>query len=293
MTLAAANDRRKLRLPHFIAILVLAALPLAVTQFASAHGAKGPQRHQEGPKPTIVLEHGAWADGSSWSGVIERLQRRGYTVAAPPNPLRGLGYDSRYLADFLSTLVGPVIVVGHSYGGAVITDAATGNPNVKALVYVDAFIPAEGESLMDLLGAKPGSCIGGDPAKTFRFAPYPDAPEGDVDLYLQTQPNQPYPGFARCFANGVPADQAAALAASQRPLALDATSAPSGPPAWQTIPSWSVIGELDRVLPPAEQQAMSQRAGAHITTLPAGHLSLVSKPSAVTGVIVRAVRATD
>lgn len=107
-----------------------------------------------------MLGHGAWADGSSWAGVIQRLQRRGYTVDAPPDPLRGLAFDSSHLADYLSTITGPIILVGHSYGGAVITNAATGNPNAKALVYVDAFTPAQGESLSQLVAAQPGSCLG-------------------------------------------------------------------------------------------------------------------------------------
>jgi pimeloyl-ACP methyl ester carboxylesterase len=274
----------------------LAACALAVTTAVAATSAAAAETRPAaspapGPKPTIVLEHGAWADASSWAGVIARLQLAGYTVDAPPNPLRGLSYDSTYLADYLKTITGPIILVGHSYGGAVITNAATGNPDVKALVYVDAFIPAQGETLLQLIGAQPGSCLAGNPANVFTTVPYPGAPSGDADVYLQTAPDGTYPGFAQCFANGLPASEAAVLAATQRPLAFSAATAPSGVPAWQTIPSWSVIGTADHAIPPAEQLIMSERANAHITEIDAGHLSLLSDPGAVTWVIIEAARA--
>jgi pimeloyl-ACP methyl ester carboxylesterase len=291
MNLASAARRTRRRVIVTAAALAVAGLLISASQIASAQTAAAHQA-QPGPKPTIVLEHGAWADASSWSAVIERLQRAGYTVDAPPDPLRGLAYDSSYLADYLKTITGPIILVGHSYGGAVITNAATGNPDVKALVYVDAFIPAQGQTLLQLIAAQPGSCLAGNPADVFTAVPYPGAPAGDVDLYLKTAPDLPYPGFAQCFANGLPAAEAAVLAATQRPLAFSAASAPSGIPAWQTIPSWSVIGTADHVIPPAEQLVMSQRANAHITEIDAGHLSLISDPTAVTSVIIQAACAT-
>jgi pimeloyl-ACP methyl ester carboxylesterase len=237
-----------------------------------------------------VLEHGAWADGSSWAGVIGLLQADGYTVYAPPNPLRGLAKDSATLADFLKTLTGPVILVGHSYGGMVIANAATGNPNVKALVSINAFIPLQGETAFGLTAAQPGSCVGS--ADAFNAMPYPGAPAGDFDTYLKAGPDLPYPGFAQCFANGLLARRAAVLAATQRPIAFSAGSDPSGVPAWLTIPSWSLIGTADHVIPPAEQIFMSKRAHAHITEISAGHLSLISHPAAVTAVILASVRAT-
>jgi pimeloyl-ACP methyl ester carboxylesterase len=237
-----------------------------------------------------VLEHGAWADGSSWDAVIGLLQADGYTVYAPPDPLRGLANDSATLADFLETIAGPVVLVGHSYGGMVITNAATGNANVKALVYIDAFLPAQGETAFGLTAAQPGSCVGS--ANAFKVVPYPGAPAGDFDTYLKTGPDLPYPGFARCFANGLPASQAAMLAVTQRPAAFSSGSAPSGVPAWQTIPSWSLIGTADHVIPPAEQLFMSKRAHARITEIDAGHLSLISHPGAVTRVIIAAAQAT-
>lgn len=176
------------------------------------------------------------------------------------------------------------MLVGHSYGGAVITDAAVGDPEIKALVYVDAFIPAEGESIGSLLALPQGagSCIGGDPASVFDTVPFPGAPSGDVDLYLE--PTE-FPG---CFASGLSPSEAAALAAAQRPLAANAVTDVSGTPAWETIPSWAVVGTADKVIPPALQTFMADRAGAHITDVNAGHLSLLSNPAAVASVIVDA-----
>jgi pimeloyl-ACP methyl ester carboxylesterase len=232
----------------------------------------------------IVLEHGAWADASSWNNIISRLQRRGFTVYAPPNPLRGLPQDSAYLHQFLTqnaALKGkPIVLVGHSYGGAVITNAAVGDPEIRALVYVDAFIPAKGDTIGGLARR---SCLGPD---SFNPVPYPGGPPGDVDLYIKPDL---VPG---CFANGLPASQAAVIAATQRPLAASAFTEPSGPPAWKTIPSWAVIGTADHVIPPAQLTFMAKRAGAHITDVNAGHLSLIAKPSIVTRVILEAVQAT-
>jgi len=174
MNLARAARPTRLRLIIVTAVLAVAGLLAATTQAASARTSG---HHVAlwggGPKPTIVLEHGAWADASSWDKVIVQLHEDGFTVYAPPNPLRGVTYDSTYLSDFLSTIPGPIVLVGHSYGGFVITNAATGNANVKALVYVDAFIPDQGETLLDLVSAQPGSCLGGNPADVFNFAPYP------------------------------------------------------------------------------------------------------------------------
>jgi pimeloyl-ACP methyl ester carboxylesterase len=291
MNLTRAAGLTMLRVTATAAALAVAGLLISTSQAASAQTGTA-RGGQPGPKPTIVLEHGAWADASSWDGVIQRLQQAGYTVDAPPDPLQGLSYDSAYLADYLKTITGPIILVGHSYGGAVITNAATGNPNVKALVYVDAFIPAKGETLLQLIAAQPGSCLAGNPANVFTAVPYPGAPAGDVDLYLKTTPDPPYPGFAQCFANGLPTAEAAVLAATQRPLAFSAASAPSGVPAWKTIPSWSLIGTADHVIPPAEQLFMSKRAKSHITEIAAGHLSLISDPAAVARVILEAARAT-
>lgn len=279
----------RMRIMLISVVLAVAGLLVSPSQIAPA-GATTFHAAGDRPKPTSVLEHGAWADASSWTGEIQLLQADGYTVYAPPDPLRGLANDSATLADFLSTISGPIVLAGHSYGGMVITNAATGNPNVKALVYVNAFIPAQGETAFGLTAAQPGSCVGS--ANAFTGAPYPGAPAGDFDTYLKAGPDAPYPGFAQCFANGLSAGQAADLAATQRPIAFSAGSDLSGLPAWQTIPSWSLIGTADHVIPPAEQLFMSQRANAHITEIDAGHLSLISNPGAVTRVILAVVRAT-
>jgi len=257
---------------------------VAMAWFAAPPGVGASGGASAAGKPTIVLEHGAWADATSWRNVIERLQRRGFTVLAPPNPLRGWVTDSAYLRSFLRTISGPVVLVGHSYGGFVITNAAVGNPAVKALVYVDAFIPDAGENLLQ---RTTGSCLGGDPTKNFNIVPFP----GGVDLYVKTEADPPFPGLAECFTSGLPAAEAAVVAAVQRPIALNALAEPSGPPAWRTIPAWALVGNEDRVITPAEQTFMAERAHAHVATTDAGHLSLVSRPDAVTDLIVAAVDA--
>src|SRR5262249_43844232 len=241
---------------------------------------------------TIVLLHGAWADAAGWNGVTARLQADGYTVWAVPNPLRGLSSDAAYVASILNTITGPIILVAHSYGGAVITNAATGNPNVKALVYIDGFAPDEGETGYQLLGMPPPSgaspsCLLGDPSTVFNAVPYPGAQNGDVDLYLKPEV---YPS---CFANTLPAKQAAVLAASQRPITFSAGAAPSGPPAWKTIPSWYLVGTLDKVIPPYVQMFMAQRAHAQIVEVKAPHPSMISNPEAVATLIETAAQAVS
>jgi pimeloyl-ACP methyl ester carboxylesterase len=217
--------------------------------------------------------------------VIERLQDRGFTVVAPPNLLRGVSQDAPYLASYLQTIPGPIVLVGHSYGGFVITNAATGNPNVKALVYIDAVVPDEGET-MGGLAAGTDSCVIVDGA----FKEVPIA--GGVDLYLRWEADPPYAGFLGCFANGVDEETARLLFATQRPAAAAQFADPSGPPAWRTIPSWGLIGTLDRVIPATLQEEMYERAGAHISRVKAGHLSLITRPNAVVRVILSAVKAT-
>jgi pimeloyl-ACP methyl ester carboxylesterase len=275
-----------------IAVLAVAAIvliPSVAHARASATMSKAPPA-----KPTIVLVHGAWADGSSWGAVAERLQDDGYTVDVPPNPLRSLKSDSEYLADYLRTVNGPIVLVGHSYGGAVITNAATGNPNVKALVYVDAFLPDQGEEIQQLVAAQPGSCLGGggDPTRVFSFGMDPSQPTADPDLYLKVGADGPYPGFRACFANDLSRRSAAVLASSQRPLAFGAISEASGVPAWKTIPSWDLVGTADHVIPLAEQMFMASRAGSHIVEVNASHLSMISHPEIATHLIVAASTAT-
>jgi pimeloyl-ACP methyl ester carboxylesterase len=231
--------------------------------------------------------NGAWANNASWSGVIERLQVEGYTVDAPPNPLQSLSGDAATIADFLKTITGPIVLVGHSYGGAVITNAARGNSNVKALVYVDAFAPAKGESALGLDSSKPGSALGAGPTKVFNFVPFPGATKGDALLYVKPAV------FEQAFANGLPAKEGAVLAATQDPAVYSALTAPSGTPAWKTIPSWYVLGTIDKAIPPAIQLFMAQRMHAHITRVRAGHLSMVAAPAVVAKVIAAAAKATN
>jgi pimeloyl-ACP methyl ester carboxylesterase len=286
------RGRRLLAVAGFLAVLVAAVAPAsaapqqrAAQTSATAAAVATDQSHRPSTKPTLVLVHGAWADGSSWSKVTRRLQNDGFTVRVPPNPLRSLPGDAATIRDFLSTLSGPIVLVAHSYGGAVITNAATGTPNVKALVYVDAFAPAEGEVIFPLVGAD--SALVADPTTVFDFVPYPGAPPGDVDLYLK------HNVFLTSFATGVPRPEAELLYASQRPLTLSSGNQPSGPPAWATIPSWYVLGTQDAIITPTAQQFMAERAHAQITRVKAGHLSLITQPQQVTAVIEQAVRATN
>jgi pimeloyl-ACP methyl ester carboxylesterase len=242
------------------------------TQFATAS------------KPTVVLVHGAWADGSSWNGVITRLENQGYHVVAPPNPLRGVSSDAAYLADYLKTINGPIVLAGHSYGGMVITNAALGNPNVKALVYIDAFIPAKGQSAGQIATSKPGSVTEQDPATVFNFVPFPGAPAGDADLYLKPEV------VSSSFAQDLSTEQQNQIVATQRPLEASAVTEESGDPAWKTIPSWALIGRQDKIIPAAAQEATAKVAHSTVEEINSSHLSLVSHPGAVADLIATAAR---
>jgi len=277
---AALSRSRLRRLAAGVAIAVLLGV-LAVVHApgTAAHGARS-----HAPKPMVVLVHGAWADASSWSGVVQRLQADGYRVAAPPNPLRSLSGDAAYVRTYLDSLSGPIVLVGHSYGGAVITNAATGDPNVRALVYVDAFAPDKGENVSQLAG--PDSALSVDPTTVFNFVPATLPPTATTDLYINTST------FLTSFANGVPITQARVLAVSQRPATLGPITEPSGVPAWRTIPSWYLIGTRDKIIPPAAERAMAERAHSIISFFHAGHLGLISNPNAVVRVIERAANAT-
>jgi pimeloyl-ACP methyl ester carboxylesterase len=268
-----------------IGLTLIAAL--AITLTTSQSQAKTRTRSATAARPTVVLVHGAWANSAAWSGVIEHLQSKGYAVDAPPNPLQSLKGDAARIADFLKTINGPIVLVGHSYGGAVITNAARGNRNVKALVYVDAFAPAKGESALGLDSSKPGSALGAGPAKVFNFVPFPGAKKGDAELYVKPAV------FEQAFANGLPAKEGAVLAATQAPVVYSAVTAPSGRPAWKTIPSWYVLGTIDRAIPPAIQLFMAKRIHAHITRVKAGHLSMVAAPRVIAKVITAAAKATN
>jgi pimeloyl-ACP methyl ester carboxylesterase len=234
-------------------------------------------------KPTVVLVHGAWADASSWSGEVATLQAAGYDARAIANPLQDLTTDSEYVADYLKAITGPVVLVGHSYGGAVITNAAAGLANVKALVYVDASAPAPGETNGQLSGA--GSILNKlTPARLFYTTSYPGAPKGATELYLKENI------FVSNFASDLPRSEAELLWASQRGASTAAFTTPSKAAAWKTVPSWYFISTGDQIITAASELAMAQRAHSLITLFPGGsHLTLISHPNAVTAVIASAV----
>jgi pimeloyl-ACP methyl ester carboxylesterase len=261
-------------------LIALTALLVAGALLTSSGQAKS---RAAGVKPTIVLVHGAWADASSWDGEIRRLQADGYPVVAPANPLRSLSGDAAYIASVLKTIKGPIVLVGHSYGGAVITNAATGNPNVKALVYIDAFVPAQGESVLQLAAKNPGSQL---PA-SITEAPYTQGSgQTGVDVYIKTA------DFRSAFAGDVPPAKADLMAVTQRPVTLAALSEKSSAPAWKSIPSWYLVGRQDEAVPPATQLFMANRAHSHTVEIDASHASLVSHPAAVTKLIRRAAHST-
>jgi len=239
-------------------------------------------RAAEPVKPTLVLVHGAFADSSSWDGVTRILQKDGYKVIAAANPLRGVKSDATMVSDLLSTLPSPVVLVGHSYGGSVITEAANGHENVKALVYVAAFAPETGETAAGLSGKFPGSTLG--PALA---APVPTT-GGGKDLYIELSK------FHAQFAADVPALAASTMGVGQRPIAEAALNEPSGKPAWKDIPSWFVYGDLDKNIPAQALGFMAERAKSRQTVVVKGasHVVMVSNPAKVAAVIETAAKAS-
>jgi pimeloyl-ACP methyl ester carboxylesterase len=234
-------------------------------------------------RPTIVLVHGAFADASSWSGVVELLQRQGYTVVAPANPLRGVKADSAYLASIVNQIDGPVLLVGHSYAGAVISNAATDARNVVGLVFVAAFAPDTDERLGAVAATSKDSLLA--TAQVQRRYPVGAGDETAPEFLVDPA------RFHEVFAADLPADRAAVMAATQRPIAAAAFSDPCGPPAWRKLPSWAVVATADRAAGSDLVRSMAQRAGAEIVEVEGSHVIMVSQPRAVLGVIVTAAGA--
>ena len=234
--------------------------------------------------PTVVLVHGAFADASSWNGVIALLQGKGVPVIAPANPLRGISADAAYTASVFAQIDGPVLAVGHSYGGAVISNAATNAPNVVGLVYVAAFAPDEGEVLGAVEAGSKDSVL--NSALVNRT--YPTADGGTAgESYID-------PAKARdAFAGDLSDAQAALIAATQRPVSQFAFSEPNGPPAWKRLPSWAVVATGDKAAGTDVVRSMAERAGATITEIEGSHVIMVSQPEAVTNVILEAVAAVS
>ena len=231
--------------------------------------------------PTVVLVHGAFADASSWNGVVELLQAKGLKVAAPANPLRGIAIDSAYIAGVLNQIRGPILAVGHSYGGAVLTNAAANAANVLGLVYVAAFAPDEGEVLGEVTGGSKDSVL--DTALVPLHYPSGDGGGSAVEFAIDTAK------FHDAFAADLPAEQTAVLAATQRPVAEAAFSEPSGPPAWKRLPSWAAVASSDTAAGADVIRSMAERAGARITELEGSHVIMISRPQAVTDVILEAL----
>jgi pimeloyl-ACP methyl ester carboxylesterase len=235
--------------------------------------------------PTVVLVHGAFADGSSWNGVIERLQARGIPAVAPANPLRGIAIDSAYVAAVFDDTPGPVVAVGHSYGGAVITNAASHADNVVGLVFVAAFAPEANETLGEATAASTDAVL--DSALVPRHYPAPGG--GDRAVEFAIDPAK----FRDAFAADVPAEQTALMAATQRPIAELGFSEPTGDPAWKRLPAWAVVATRDKAAGTDVVRSQAQRAGAAITEVDGSHVVMVSQPDAVTDVILEAVAATS
>lgn len=256
----------------------LARFSLSAAMLAGAIAA--PASHAAA-KPTVVLVHGAFADSSSWDGVTAKLEKDGYTVIGAANPLRNVKGDASSVAAVVKSVAGPVVLVGHSYGGSVISAAANGAANVKALVYVAAFAPESGETAVGLSGKFPGSTLGPT------LAPPVALPDGGKDLYIQQAK------FHEQFAADVPADKARLMAAGQRPVTDAALNEASPAPAWKTIPSWFIYGKADKNIPAAALDFMAKRANAKKTVVidGASHVVMTSHPNEVAKLIEEAASA--
>ncbi|MGW1798300.1 alpha/beta fold hydrolase [Streptomyces sp. NPDC001984] len=272
---------RRARTPLVLTATLTVATALLAATVAPASAGKGSSSQSR--MPTVVLVHGAFADSSSWKGVVKRLMDEGFPVVAAANPLRGLSSDAAYLKHILADIDGPVVLVGHSYGGAVISDAAVGADHVKALVYIAAFLPEKGESATELAGKFPGSTLG----EALLPVPItlPDGSQG-TDLYIEESK------FHDQFAADVPENTTDLMAVTQRPVTSAALEEGASEPAWKTIPSWVLVATEDRNIPSKLQTFMAERAEAHTVQVRASHAVSVSRPDAVARIIEDAARST-
>jgi pimeloyl-ACP methyl ester carboxylesterase len=230
---------------------------------------------------TVVLVHGAFADAGSWQFVTERLVKADVPVRAIVNPLRGVAADAAYVASMIRQVPGPVLAVGHSYGGAVITNAVPRTDNVVGLVYVAAFAPDEGEVLGDIVGRSKDSVLTG----ALEEYQYPTGKGSETATELLIDAGR----FREVFTADLPPLQSEVYALSQRPIAAGAFAEKSGPPAWKNLPVWAAVGTADTAAGADVVREMAQRAGADITEIDGSHVIMISQPDAVTGVIRKAL----
>jgi pimeloyl-ACP methyl ester carboxylesterase len=280
--LTAAGTSRRRRTALTAALLVaITGIALVVAGDTRAPALADPVTHQGGnptgdPRPTIVLVSGAWEDSTSWSGEITKLEHDGYPVIAPAVPLRGIASDSAYLTSVVRSINGPVVLVGHSYGGNLITDIAANDPKqVKALVYTAAFIPKAGETVNQLDTQFPGSLVGPDTTQTINFP-------GGTDVYVQRA------DYRAVFAGDRTAQEAAVAAATQRPIEANALNEPSPAGVPTGIPVYAIVASQDKAIPPAAELFEARRADAVVSTVDSAHDLPTSHPGAVTAVIERA-----
>jgi pimeloyl-ACP methyl ester carboxylesterase len=248
-----------------------------------AGSAQAVPNHRPWVKPTVVLVHGAFADSSSWNGVVRNLKRDGFPVIAAANPLRGLHSDAEYVRSVLDSVPGPIVLAGHSYGGSVLSEAADGDADVKALVYIASFAPDRGESTSALAAKFPGGELG--PALNSVPVTIPGAGAG-TDLYIKQDQ------FRRVFAADVPRNVTDLMAVTQRPITSAALDETATRTAWKSIPSWFLVTRQDLAIPAESMRFMAERAKSHTVEINASHAVTVSKPGAVADLIERAARAT-
>ncbi|MGP3925892.1 alpha/beta fold hydrolase [Streptomyces sp. 8N616] len=260
-------------------------LAMLLTPLASAEPIDSASPHEEPVKPTIVLVHDAFADGSSWGAVIKQLQSWGYTVKAPANPLRGLQSDATYLADFLESIEGPIVLAGHSYGGEVITQAAANDPDVKALVYIAGLAPEKGESASELFARKIPNPLPPLPLLQVPFTAA-DGTKG-IDAYLDPAK------FHERFAADVPEDITNVMAAVQRPISAAAFMEEAQAAAWKKIPSWYLVAKQDQTIAPDLERFMAKRAGSETVEIDSSHVPMISHPEDVSRLIEKAADATE